>query len=74
MNKCKVVQAKENCIKDNWYSSRGEKGRVRYAGAKKCLANSNELNTLVASSVAKSMKMIKKFKSNDTSNSENENN
>ena len=45
---------------------------MKFVGAKKRSANSEEMNTLASSAVAKAMKVIDKSKAKDTSDSENE--
>ena len=73
MNPCKVIQVYPMSIKWTWYSNLRGVGHVKFAGTKKRLADDEELNTLVASAVAKAMKMNKKSKSKDTSESEDDN-
>ena len=67
MDFCKAMQAQVKSTKGTWSSNCIEGGRVKFAGAKKRLANEEELNMLVASAVAKAMKIHKKSKAKETS-------
>ena len=68
MNSCKVIQAQSISMKAIWFSAHGGRGRVKFAGAKKLLADGEELNTLVASYMAKDVKINKKSKEKATDN------
>ena len=59
MNLCKVIQVKDNSMKYTWSSDCG-------GGSKKIPYNGEYLNILVASAVAKAIKMNKKSKAKCT--------
>ena len=67
------MHAQANSIKVTWASTREGGGRIKFAGAEKRLANEKDMNTLVASSVAKATKLDKDSKSKDNSESEDDN-
>ena len=66
------MYAQAKSINGAWYTTHERGGRVDFAGAKKLLDDGKEMDTLFASAVAKAIKMNKKYKAKDTSESENE--
>ena len=74
MNSCKVVQSKAKSMKATWTYARGGGGRETFAGAKKCVDESEEFNTLSVLYMAKSMKKprISKAEYKGASNSDEE--
>ena len=73
MNSCKFMQAHANTMKGTWASTRGGGKKVKLSGEKKRLADNKELNTIVASDVAKATQIKNKPKSKYTSESEDSN-
>ena len=62
MNLCKLMQAQKNYTKATCSYNHVGGGHVKFAGAKKQFANGEELNTFIASIVAKVMKITKRKK------------
>ena len=60
-------------MKASWSSACGERGRVKFTGAQKHLADGKELNTLVTSDMKKCLKMNKKSSLKDMDNSDSDN-
>ena len=52
-------------MKGTCYYAHGGGGRVKFLGAKNCSADGKEMNTLVASAMAKATEMNKKSKIED---------
>ena len=66
------MQAKS--IKATWSSAYGGGGCVESVGTKKCLAEGEDLNTIIDLAMTKAMKLTKRSKTkvNDASNSDDE--
>ena len=60
-------------MKSNWSYDCGRGGRVKFMSAKRRSADGKELNTLVASAMAKATKMNNKSKANENSKSDDDN-
>ena len=68
----KVIQSNANSTKATWLFTHGGGGHVKFAGAKKRLANSEEHSKLVTSDESKALKLTEtKHKTGDDSNLEN---
>ena len=70
INLLKVMQAHSKSMTGGWYFTQVVGCRMKFTGAKNHSARCEELNTLTASSMDKDMKMTKKSKAKDTSDSE----
>ena len=67
INLYKVVHVQSKSMKETWPSSCvGLVGCVKFVGDKRCLANSKYIHIIVASAMAKEIKLNRNSKSNDT--------
>ena len=73
MNSFEAMQVQVKSIKGTWSSTCGGGGGVIFWGATECLADGEELNTIIALAVVKSIKMNKKSKSKGTYELEDDN-
>ena len=71
MKSCKVVHAQSKSTNVNWYYVCVEGICLKFGGTKKRLANSKEINTCIASSVEKYLKMNKNVNMYDEYDSDN---
>ena len=71
MHFCKLIQSEGKSMKGDWYSVNEGGFYIKFLVTQKRLSNNKELNTLIASAMAKAMKKKKKSKATDNSNSEN---
>ena len=69
MNSCKVIQSQEKSMRGVWSYNQVGGRHVKFVGTKKHSDGGEELNTLLALAVSKAMKIIKKSKAKDTSDS-----
>ena len=74
MNSFKVMQVQAKSMKVTRSSARGWGNKFKFLCVKKCLANGEELNAIVALAVAKAVKMTKENSQKDNSDLEDDNN
>ena len=60
---CELMQAQSKSIKSNWSSSCGRGVRGKFTGSKKSSSDGKKLNTIIASTVDKTLKSKNKSKS-----------
>ena len=74
MNEWKIIQAQANYMKVTWLYFFGSEYWGKYKVVNNCSTDGKDLNTLVANTVAKEIKVEKKFKGKPNDNSDTDKN